>query len=106
MITLTSEAAKHIQQQLINRSHGLGIRVSVRTTGCSGLAYQLEFVDQVRSEDVLVEALGVKIWLDPRCLVYLQGAELTWKTQGLNSGLEFVNPREKGRCGCGESFRV
>lgn len=106
MITLTAEAAEHIQQQLDRRGRGLGIRISVRTTGCSGLAYQLEFVDDPNPEDTLVEDRGVQIWIAPQSLPYLAGSEMQWQQQGLNAGFEFVNPQEKGRCGCGESFRV
>lgn len=106
MITLTAEAAEHIQQQLDRRGRGLGIRISVRTTGCSGLAYQLEFVDDIQAGDLLVEDRGIKIWIAPQSQPYLEGSEMQWQQQGLNAGFEFVNPQEKGRCGCGESFRV
>lgn len=106
MITLTIEAAERIQQQLDRRGRGLGIRISVRTTGCSGLAYQLEFVDEPLAEDTLVEDQGVCVWIAPQSRPYLEGAEMIWTRQGLNEGFEFVNPQEKGRCGCGESFRV
>jgi len=106
MISLTERAAAKVKQQLTRRGKGLGIRIGVKTTGCSGLAYVLEFVDQERSEDLCVECHDCKLFVDPRSCPYLQGMEIDFVRNGLNEGFEFRNPNEKDRCGCGESFRV
>ena len=106
MISLTDTAAKKIQQQLTKRGQGLGIRVGVKTTGCSGLAYILEFVDSERSEDQRVECKDCVIFIDPKACPYLQGMTIDYVRNGLNEGFDFRNPNEKDRCGCGESFRV
>lgn len=108
MITVTEQAAKKIQQMLERRGSGLGVQVGVRTTGCSGLAYTLEYVDTppVTRDHFCYEHHGVKVWTDGRSLVYLDGMTMDWKRQGLNEGFEFINPNESARCGCGESFSV
>lgn len=106
MITVTEKASQKIQTLLSNRGKGLGIRVGVKTTGCSGLAYTLEYIDQSTDIDLCYESNGVKVFVDPKSLVYLEGLEIDWKKQGLNEGFEFSNPKERDRCGCGESFRV
>lgn len=106
MITLTELAAKKINNQLEKRGHGMGLRVGVRTTGCSGLAYVLEFVDKPNPEDHGIEFGNCKIFVDPKSCVYLQGLTIDYKRNGLNEGFEFINPNERDRCGCGESFRV
>jgi iron-sulfur cluster assembly protein len=108
MITLTELAADKIRQQLEKRGHGLGIRIGVKTTGCSGLAYVLEFVDTapVTRDQFVYEDHGVKVWVDGRSMPYVNGVTMDWQKQGLNEGFEFINPNESGRCGCGESFRV
>lgn len=106
MITVTEQASKKVHQFLSRRGKGLGIRVGVKTTGCSGLAYTLEYVDQPNEFDVCYESNAVKIYVDQKSLVYLEGLEIDWQKQGLNEGFEFVNPKEKDRCGCGESFRI
>jgi iron-sulfur cluster assembly protein len=105
-ITLTERAALHVQKFLAKRGKGVGLRLGVRTTGCSGMAYKLEFVDEVAGEDQAFESNGVKIFVDPKSLPYLQGMELDFAREGLNEGFKFNNPNEKDRCGCGESFRV
>ena len=105
-ISITSAAAEHVSEQISGRGYGLGIRVGVKTSGCSGLAYILEFVDQASKEDVVFEDYGVKIFVDPKSLVYLDGTELDFIKEGLNSGLEFRNPNVSAECGCGESFTV
>jgi iron-sulfur cluster assembly protein len=105
-ITLTPAAAQHVAKHLAKRGRGLGIRLGVKTTGCSGLAYQLEYVDAPLPEDLLFEAQGTQIWVDPKSLVYLDGVELDFVREGLNEGFKFNNPNERDRCGCGESFRV
>ena len=106
MITLTESAARHVQSYLARRGKGVGLRVGVRTSGCSGMAYKLEFADAVNSEDMQFESHGVKVLVDPKSLPYLQGTELDYTREGLNEGFRFNNPNEKDRCGCGESFNV
>ena len=105
-ITLTERAADHISKFLTKRGKGIGLRIGVRTTGCSGMAYKLEFVDSVADEDNVFENHGVKIFVDPKSMPYLEGIELDFAREGLNEGFKFNNPNEKARCGCGESFTV
>ncbi len=105
-ITLTEKAAKHITRYIERRGKGVGLRLGVRTTGCSGLAYQLEYVDEISPEDTMFETLGVKVFIDPKSLAYLDGTELDYVREGLNEGFKFQNPNVKDECGCGESFRV
>jgi|TARA_B110000977_G_scaffold184631_1_gene248627 iron-sulfur cluster assembly protein len=105
-ISLTEPAAKHIKSQLDARGKGEGIKVGVRTTGCSGMAYVLEFVDEISQEDQMFEGFGAKIFIDPKSLVYIDGTQLDYVKEGLNEGLEFNNPNVTGECGCGESFQV
>lgn len=106
MITLTEKAALHVKVQLLNRNKGYGIRVGVRTTGCSGLSYLLEYVDTVRDEDIVFQSNGVNIYVDPKSLAYLDGMVMDYKREGLNEGFDFQNPNVKDQCGCGESFTV
>jgi iron-sulfur cluster assembly protein len=106
MITLSQSAADKVNKQLERRGKGLGIRVGVRTTGCSGLAYTLEYVDSPSVDDMSFVSHGVHIFVDPKSLAYLSGVEVDWVRNGLNEGFEFSNPNERDRCGCGESFRV
>ena len=106
MISLTDQAAKKVKLQIQKRGQGKGIRIGVRTTGCSGLAYVLEYVDAVDEHDQLFESLGVNVYIDPKSLAYIQGLEMDWVRNGLNEGFEFCNPNERDRCGCGESFRI
>jgi len=105
-ISLTPAAAQHVQNYLSTRGKGEGIRVGVKTTGCSGLAYVLEYVDEVRSEDAVFESEGVKVFIDPKSLVYLDGTQMDFIKEGLNEGFKFQNPNSKAECGCGESFTV
>ena len=105
-ISLTSEAAEHVGRQLAGRGSGEGIRSGVKTSGWSGLGYVLEFVDQPEPEDAAFETDGVKIFVDPKSLVYLDGTVVDFAREGLNEGLEFRNPNVAGECGCGESFTV
>ena len=105
-ITLTENAANRVQKFLANRGKGVGLRLGVKTTGCSGMAYTLEFVDEVKPEDLQFESLGVKIIIDPKSLVYIDGTELDFAKEGLNEGFKFNNPNVKDECGCGESFTV
>jgi iron-sulfur cluster assembly protein len=109
MITVTDQAARKIQQNLSRRGRGLGIRVGVRTTGCSGMAYTLEYVDEEQGREHCVahyDVNGVRVYIDPRHNPYLEGMIVDYVRQGLNEGFEFINEKEKDRCGCGESFRV
>lgn len=106
MITLTDAAARKITQTLTRRGRGRGIRVGVKTTGCSGLAYVLEYVDEAQEGDQCHSCNNCKIYIDPKSAPYLQGMTIDYVRQGLNEGFEFRNPNERDRCGCGESFRV
>ena len=105
-ISVSESAAKHVASQLASRGKGLGIRIGVTTSGCSGMAYVLEFVDELAPEDEVFEGHGVKIFVDPKSMVYLDGTELDFIREGLNEGLQFRNPNVQGECGCGESFTV
>lgn len=105
-ITLTEKAASHVQSFLAKRGKGIGLRLGVRTSGCSGMAYKLEFADSVNPDDVQFESRGVKVVIDPKSLPYLEGTELDYTREGLNEGFKFRNPNVKDQCGCGESFNV
>ena len=105
-ITMTEKAADHVRQQLVQRGSGLGIRVGVKTTGCSGMAYVLEFVDESDADDQVFENHGVRLFVDPKSLVYIDGTEMDFVKEGLNEGFEFTNPNSAGECGCGEGFTV
>ncbi len=106
MITITSPAAIHITKSILARGRGIGIRVGVKTTGCSGLAYVVEFVDMAAPEDLIFSNFGVTVFVDPKSLPYLDGMELDFVKEGLNEGFQFNNPNSKNECGCGESFNV
>jgi iron-sulfur cluster assembly protein len=108
MITVTDTAAKRIKQTLAKRGKGVGIRIGVKTTGCSGLAYVLEYVDEYISQEGVTNFAqqDFVILVDAKSLVYLNGLTMDWVRNGLNEGFDFVNPNERDRCGCGESFRV
>jgi iron-sulfur cluster assembly protein len=106
MITVTSTAGQRIRKNLTQRGKGMGIRLGVRTTGCSGLAYVLEYVDALNSEDTAFEQDGFVVVVDPKSLTLMDGLEIDYVRQGLNEGFEFSNPNERDRCGCGESFRI
>lgn len=105
-ITLTDKAAKHVQKALTKRGKGVGLRLRVKTSGCSGMAYDLEFADQIEAEDHVFETQGVKVISDPKSLIYVDGTELDYVREGLNEGFKFNNPNVKNQCGCGESFGV
>lgn len=105
-ITMTPAAEDHVSSHLANRGKGLGIRLGVRTTGCSGLSYVLEFVDDMEPSDAVFESGKVKLVIDPKSLAYLDGTELDFVKEGLNEGFQFNNPNVKDECGCGESFHV
>ena len=108
MIALTELAADKIKQQLERRGRGLGIRIGIKTTGCSGLAYVLEYVDTapVTRDQFVYENHGIKVWIDSKSSCYVNGLIMDWVKTGLNEGFDFQNPNERDRCGCGESFRV
>lgn len=106
MITVTSTAAKKIKQNLEKRGTGIGIRVGIRTTGCSGLAYVLEYVDNTNDDDTIFDTQEVKVIVDAKSLPILKDLSIDYVRQGLNEGFEFINPLEKDRCGCNESFRI
>jgi iron-sulfur cluster assembly protein len=105
-VTMTERAAQRVAAFLERRGRGVALRLGVRTTGCSGMAYKLEYVDQIDPADQTFEAHGVKIVVDPKSLAFIDGTELDFVREGLNEGFRFNNPNERDRCGCGESFRV
>ncbi|MBD5805358.1 MAG: iron-sulfur cluster assembly protein [Azoarcus sp.] len=105
-VTVSTSAAKHVSNFIAKRGKGLGIRLGVRTSGCSGMAYRLEFVDETHEDDVVFESNGVKVIVDQKSLAYLDGTELDFVREGLNEGFKFNNPNVKDSCGCGESFNV
>jgi iron-sulfur cluster assembly protein len=106
MISLTKPAAEKVTAHLANRGHGIGIRIGVKTSGCTGFAYVLEYVDQLDEHDLVFESNGAKVVVDPKSLVYIDGTEIDYIKKGLNEGFEFINPNVKDSCGCGESFNV
>ena len=105
-VSLTESAAQRVLTFLEKRGKGVGVRLGVKTTGCSGMAYTIEFADQVEDGDEIFEDRGVKVLINPKSLVYLEGTQLDFAKEGLNEGFKFNNPNEKDRCGCGESFTV
>ena len=105
-VSLTESAADRVKTFLEKRGKGVGVRLGVKTTGCSGMAYTIEFADEIEDSDEVFEEKGVKVIINPKSLVYLDGTELDFAKEGLNEGFKFNNPNEKERCGCGESFTV
>lgn len=105
-ITITTAAAHHVTRHLARRGAGVGVRIGVKTTGCSGLSYQLEYVDVQRPDDMVFEQQGVKLLIDPQHFAFVDGTEIDFVREGLNESFKFNNPNERDRCGCGESFRV
>ena len=105
-VTLSEPAAKHVAEFIAKRGKGVGIRLGVKTSGCSGMAYKLEFADAPAPEDHIFESHGVKVLIDPKSLPYLEGTELDYTKEGLNEGFKFNNPNVKDQCGCGESFNT
>jgi iron-sulfur cluster assembly protein len=105
-ITLTQAAADRMSTFLANRGKGIGVRLGVKTSGCSGMAYVMEFVDDLNDDDQVFEERGVKVIIDPKSLVYLDGTEVDYGKEGLNEGFKFNNPNARNECGCGESFTV
>ena len=105
-VTISEAAARHVTRYIAKRGKGVGVRLGVKTTGCSGLAYKLEYVDEIAPEDVVFEDKGVKVLVDPKSMPYIAGTQLDFVREGLNEGFKFNNPNERDRCGCGESFRI
>ena len=105
-IQLTDVAATRVRNFLENRGKGIGLRLGIKTTGCSGMAYVIEFVDELQSDDSVFESKGVKVVVDPKSLIFLDGTEVDFAKEGLNEGFQFKNPNAKDECGCGESFTV
>lgn len=105
-VTLSEKAAKHVANYIAKRGRGVGLRLGVRTSGCSGMAYKLEFADEAQDDDCRFESHGVTVLIDPKSLPYLDGTELDYAREGLNEGFRFNNPNVKDACGCGESFKV
>lgn len=105
-VTVTEAAARHITKYLEKRGKGVGVRLGVKTSGCSGMAYKLEYADALDAEDIIFESQGVKILIDPKSLAYLDGTELDFAREGLKEGFKFNNPNVKNECGCGESFNI
>ena len=105
-ITMTENAARHVQRSLSKRGKGVGLRLTVKTSGCSGLAYAIEFADEALPDDVTFESHGMQLLVDAHSLPFLEGTELDFVREGLNEGFKFHNPNERDRCGCGESFRI
>lgn len=105
-ITLTENAAKHVNNFITKRGKGVGLRLGVKTSGCSGMSYKLEFADEVQPEDMIFESHGIKVLVDQKSLPYIDGTELDFAREGLNEGFKFNNPNVKDSCGCGESFNV
>lgn len=105
-VTLSEAAARHITKYLTKRGKGIGIRLGVKTSGCSGMAYKLEYADAAEGDDLVFESQGLKVMVDPKSLPYLDGTELDFVREGLQEGFKFNNPNAKNACGCGESFNV
>jgi iron-sulfur cluster assembly protein len=105
-VTLSERAADHIAKYIAKRGKGIGIRLGVRTSGCSGMGYTLEFAEAAHAEDIEFLSYGVKVLVDPKSLPYLAGTELDYAREGLNEGFKFNNPNVKDACGCGESFNT
>jgi iron-sulfur cluster assembly protein len=105
-VSLTESAARHVQNFITKRGKGVGLRLGVKTSGCSGMAYKLEFADEIASDDLTFESHGITLLVDPKSLPYINGMELDYTREGLNEGFKFNNPNVKDQCGCGESFKV
>jgi iron-sulfur cluster assembly protein len=105
-ITMTEAAAERVKSFMEKRGGGVGLRLGVKTTGCSGMAYVMEYADSIEDDDVVFDDQGVKILVNPKSLVYLDGTELDYAREGLNEGFQFKNPNVKDECGCGESFNI
>jgi iron-sulfur cluster assembly protein len=105
-ITLTERAASHVRRHIDTRGTGVGLRLGVKRTGCSGLAYVVNFADEVAAGDQVFESSGVKVIVDPESLEYIDGTEVDYVREGLNEAFRFRNPNASSECGCGESFNI
>ena len=105
-ITMTEAAARHVQKSITKRGKGLGLRLAVKTSGCSGLSYAIEFADETAPDDIAFESHGLQLLVDHKSLPFLDGTQLDFVREGLNEGFKFNNPNSKAECGCGESFAV
>lgn len=105
-IQLTATAAGRISQQIAKRGKGVGLRVGVKKSGCSGYAYTMDYADEIGADDQVFEAHGARLVVRPEHLPMLDGLTLDWQKQGLNESFKFLNPNVKAQCGCGESFAV
>lgn len=105
-VSMTEAAAKHVSQFLEKRGKGIGLRVGVKTSSCSGMAYKLEFADVLEPDDQVFDSHGIKVIVDPKSLVYIDGTQLDYTREGIQEGFKFNNPNEKDHCGCGKSFSV
>jgi iron-sulfur cluster assembly protein len=105
-VSLTASAVERIRSYLGRRGHGVGLRVGVKRTGCSGWAYTIDYADEIAPDDVVFDESGVKVVVDSRSLDLIDGTEVDFVKEGLNEAFRFRNPNVKGECGCGESFRV
>lgn len=105
-ITLTEAAANRVRNHIEKRGQGLGLRLGITTTGCSGYAYKIAYADETFADDVLFESHGVKVYVDADAMEYIDGTEVDFVKQGLNETFKFSNPKSAGECGCGESFTV
>ena len=106
MITITDKGAERVTHFLESRDSGVGIRIKITTTGCSGYAYGIEFADETNPEDTVFESNGVKIIVDAKSLLMIDGTEMDYVKEGINAGFSFKNPLEDTKCGCGESFTL
>jgi iron-sulfur cluster assembly protein len=105
-VSMTESAAKHVQRSLSKRGKGVGLRLAVKTSGCSGFAYAIEFADDVLPDDQVFESHGTQLLVDARSMPFLDGTQLDFVREGLNEGFKFTNPNSNAECGCGESFAV
>lgn len=105
-VTLTEAAARHIDRYIARRGKSIGLRLRVKTSGCSGLSYKLEYADSQQESDLVFESHGVRVFIDPKSLAYIDGTELDFVREGLNEGFKFNNPNVRNECGCGESFNI
>ena len=105
-ISLTENAAQQVRRALAKRGKGVGLRLGVKKTGCSGWAYKVEYADQIDTQDLRFETNGITVVVDPKSLPFIDGTEVDFRRKGLNEAFEFTNPNIKDQCGCGESFNV
>lgn len=105
-ISLTESAAERVRTRLVTRGRGLGLRLGVKASGCSGFSYVVDYADEARPDDLVFETAGVKVFVDPQSLSSIDGTTIDFVRQGLNESFRFENPNVRGECGCGESFTV